>query len=172
MQTWPRSAALASKKQLSLLSKAIRRMSRCLFIENKSTHLRIDRALLMRQKDANLHLAKKCGAGFQKAAQKPEQSNLADVTIYLFIENNIQISGLTALLMRHKDANLRLTKKCFQKQSGGCYGICLSRAKVHILRLDRALLMRHTRMQTCTWPRSAALASKKQLCATRMQTCA
>ena len=32
-------------------------------------HLRLDRAQLMRHKDANLHLAKKCGTGFQKAAQ-------------------------------------------------------------------------------------------------------
>ena len=69
--------------------------------------------------------------------------------------------------MRHKDANLHLAKKRFQKAAqnpaGGCHGICLSRTKVNILRPDRSLLMRHTRMQTCTWPRSAALASKKQL---------
>ena len=32
-------------------------------------------------KDANLHLAKKCGTGFQKAAQNPEQSNQADVKL-------------------------------------------------------------------------------------------
>ena len=51
----------------------------------------------MRHKDANLHLTKKCGAGFQKAAKNPEQSNQADVTVYLFIENNIQIKGSTGL---------------------------------------------------------------------------
>ena len=30
----------------------------------QSTCLRLDRALLMRRKDANLHLAEKCGTGF------------------------------------------------------------------------------------------------------------
>ena len=52
MQTccWPRSEALASKKQLRILSKAIRRMLRYLFVENRSTYSRLDGALLMRQK--------------------------------------------------------------------------------------------------------------------------
>ena len=49
-------------------------------------YLRLDRALLMRQKDTNLHLTKKRGAGFQKAAQYTEQSNQPDVPVYLFIE--------------------------------------------------------------------------------------
>ena len=44
-------------------------------------------ALLVRQKDANLHLTKKRGTGFQKAAQYPEQSNQPDVPQYLFVEN-------------------------------------------------------------------------------------
>ena len=42
-------------------------------------------------KDANLHLAKKCGTGFQKAAQNPEQSNQADVTICLFNDKKIRL---------------------------------------------------------------------------------
>ena len=88
----------------------------------------------MRQKDANLHLAKKRGTGFQKAAQYPEQSNQPDVPTYLFFEKTDtfklsflskairRISGylfienkstyLRPLLMRQKDANLHLTKKC------------------------------------------------------------
>ena len=60
-------------------------------------HLRLDRAQLMRHKDANLHLTKKCGTGFQ-----------------VFRNQSTYLS----LLMRHNDANLHLTKKCgtgFQK---------------------------------------------------------
>ena len=48
-------------------------------------HLRFDRALLTRQKDANL-LTKKCGTGFQKAAQNLEQSSQADVTVFVYRE--------------------------------------------------------------------------------------
>ena len=94
--TWPRSAALASKKQLRILSKASRRMYICLS-RTKWTHLRLDKAL---HKDTNLRLTKKCGAGFHKAAQYQP-----DVTVFV-------------QLMRQKDANLHLTKKCgtrFQK---------------------------------------------------------
>ena len=51
-------------------------------------HLRLDRAQLMRHKDANLHLTKKCGTGFQKAAQNPEQSNQADATVFVYREQH------------------------------------------------------------------------------------
>ena len=54
---------------------------------------------------------------------------------------------------------LRILGKAIRRMSRYLF----TRTTVHILRLDRSLLMRHTRMQTCTWPRSAALASKKQL---------
>ena len=47
----------------------------------------------------------------------------------------------------------RAERRGVERAAGGCHGNCLSRTKVRILRLDRALLMRHTRMQTCTWPR-------------------
>ena len=79
----------ASKKHLSILSKATSRMSQCICLSRKLTHLRLDRALLMRQNDANLRLTKNCGTGFQKAAQNPDQSNQADVAVYLFIENKM-----------------------------------------------------------------------------------
>ena len=99
--TWPRSAALASKKQLRILSKAIRRMYICLS-RTTWTHLRLDKAPLMRHKDANLHLTKKCGACFHKAAQYQP-----DVTIFV-------------QLMRHKDANLHLKQLSISR-------ICLSK---------------------------------------------
>ena len=69
----------------------------------------------MRHKDANLHLAKKCGTGFQKAISR--------MSLYIFFnrEKHRRIKGST----------------------GPCW--CA------------------TRRQTCTSPRGAALASKKQL---------
>ena len=155
--TWPTSAALASKKHLTILSKAIRRMSRYTVL-SKWTHLMLDRALLMRHKNANLHLTEKRSTGIEKAAQNPEQSNEAD-------ENNI--THLRLDRVRHKDANprsaskkqLRILSKAIRRMSR--YLFIENRSTY--LRLDRALLMRHTRMQTCTLSRSAALASKKQL---------
>ena len=76
-------------------------------------------ALLMRHKDANLRLTKKCGAGFHKAAQYQP-----DVTVFVQLMRHKDASlHLTKhlrleLSMCHKDANLHLTKKCgtgFQK---------------------------------------------------------
>ena len=147
--TWSRSAALASKKQLRILSKAIRRMYIWL-PRTKWTHLRLDRALL---KDANLHLTKKFGAGChgvcsadapqsqgckpalgqafkarQTSADAPQGCKLAlDQEVALASKKQLSISRICllkpvylrldrALLMRHKDAHL--TKKCgtgFQK---------------------------------------------------------
>ena len=55
-------------------------MSRYLFIENKSTYFKARQGSAdAPHKDANLHLAKKCGT--------PEQSNQADV--YLVTENTM-----------------------------------------------------------------------------------
>ena len=77
------------------------------------THLRLDRALLMRQKDANLHLAQKCGAGFQKAAQNLILSKaIRRMPRYLFIENNSTYLRLSRALLMGQSANLHLTNKC------------------------------------------------------------
>ena len=108
-----RSAALASTKQLGI--------SRVCLSKPKSKYLRLPRALLMRHKDANLHLAKTSGTGFQKAAQCREQAAACHCIFacFFFVEKRIQGS------------------------TGPCW--CA------------------TKMQTCTWPRGAALASKKKL---------
>ena len=107
--TWPRSAALASKKQLRILSKAIRRMY--IWLSRK-----MDTGA--RHKDAN-RLTKKCGAGFHKAAEYQP-----DVTVFVQLmrhkDANLHLAKhlRLELSMRHKDANLHLTKKCgtgFQK---------------------------------------------------------
>ena len=51
---------------------------------NQSTYLRLGRALLVHHKDANLHLTKKCGAGFQKAISR--------MSLYFcFLSRNIDI---------------------------------------------------------------------------------
>ena len=64
-----------------------------LFLENKMDTFKArqgsaDAALAStkRHKDANLHLTKKCGTGFQRAAQNPQQSNHPDVTVSLFFQ--------------------------------------------------------------------------------------
>ena len=124
-------------------------MSRYLFIENKSTYVKARQGSAdPPHKDANLHLAKKCDAGFQKAAQNPEQSNQAVFWLPRTKWTHLRLDR--ALLMRHKDANLRLTKKCgagFHKATK--YQPDLMRHKAAILhltqhlRLDRAQLMRH-----------------------------
>ena len=69
----------------------------------------------MRHKDANLHLAKKRGTGFQKAVSR--------MSLYIcFVSRNIDILKarqvfkarhclLLAPTMLHKDANQRLTKR-------------------------------------------------------------
>ena len=93
----------------------------------------LDRAL-MRQKDANLHLAKKRGTGFQKAAQNPEQA-IRRIPRYLFIENNSTYLRLGRALLMRQSANLHLTNKCrilskvivYREQNGnieGSTGLC------------------------------------------------
>ena len=108
--TWLRSAMRQKNANLRLPKKrgtqSNQRMSQHICLARKQTHLRLDRA-----QDANLHLTKKCGTGFQKAAQNPEQSNR--MSRYL-----TYLRRGKALLMRQKDANLHLAKKCgtgFQK---------------------------------------------------------
>ena len=53
-----------------------------------------------------MHLAKKCGTGIQKAA---ENLSKAIRRMYIWLSRKMDTG---ALLMRNKDANLRLTKKC------------------------------------------------------------
>ena len=93
----------------------------------------------LRHKGANLRLTKKCGAGFHKAAQYQP-----DVTVFVQLmrcKDTKHIRLDRAQLMRHKDANLHLTKKCFQKAAQ--YQPYVHRNQSTFLRLDRALLMRH-----------------------------
>ena len=92
------------------------KQSNCLS-RTKWTHLRLDGSADAPHKDANWHLTKKCGTGFQKAAQNPEQSNQADV--YLVTENKMD-TFKARQGSAEGYANLHLTKK----RGAGCHGVC------------------------------------------------
>ena len=94
----------------------------------------------MRHKDANLHLTKKC---FLTAAQSTEQSKQADITEFVYREQQYIFKARRGSAdAPHKDANLHLAKKCgagFQK-----------RRRILSQAIRRTYVcLSSTRMQTC-----------------------
>ena len=127
-----------------LKSSSVSKAIRVFVYREQKAYLRLDRALLIRQKDANLHLTKKCGTGFQKAAQNPEQSSQADVTVFVYREQQYIFKARqgSADAPGCKPAPDQQVRRFHNAAQNPEQNICLSRAKWTHLRLDRALLMR------------------------------
>ena len=181
--------------------KAIRRMYIWL-PRTKWTHLRLDTALLVRHKDANLRATKKCGAGFHKAchgicsadapqgckpaldqafkarqssADAPQGCKLAlgqEVRhwlqlyicllkpVYIFKARQGSVDAPQGCKPALDEEVRHWLPKAISRMS---LYICVFREKQRHIKGSTGPCWCATRMQSCASPRSAALASKKQL---------